>query len=330
MTDELPFLEHVDARSVEQAFREHGGFLWREAGLAPLAESAIAAARSFFALPRGTKEKLAIERSPHFRGWSEMKNERDWREQIHFGREREPAGREPEYKRLEGPNLWPPDPGWRAAVQSYMEASAARSEALLTALGAHLGLERDAFVGLAGEGHALLKLIGYFGQGSRSAPRPGVAAHVDFSYVTLTLQDDPGLEVRRPDGSWTRVPAVPGTLWVHPGELLQFATRGHLGATPHRVVNRAVDRLRVSLPFFANPALDARVPLLASRPIRPVPVEGEHVHRVLTGGAPAQPFLFGAAEWDRKGRNVWCTECRARRAEPPASSERNGRTPDAE
>ena len=34
MTDELPLLEHIDARRVEHAFREHGGFLWRDAELA--------------------------------------------------------------------------------------------------------------------------------------------------------------------------------------------------------------------------------------------------------------------------------------------------------
>jgi len=307
---ELPLLEHVDAHRVEQAFREHGGFLWSDAELAPLAEAAIAAARSFFALPRATKESLAIERSPHFRGWSEMKNERDWREQIHFGREREPAGREPAYRRLEGPNLWPPDPGWRSAVQRYMEAIAARSEALLTALGIHLGLERDAFAGLAREGYALLKLIGYFGQREQPSLRPGVATHVDFSYATLTLQDDPGLEVRLPDASWVRVPAIPGALWVHPGELLQFTTRGCIEATPHRVLNRSVDRLRVSLPFFANPALDARVPLQDSLPARPLSADGEHVHRVLSADTPSEPFLFGAAEWQRKGLDVWCAECR--------------------
>lgn len=37
----------------------------------------------------------------------------------------------------------------------------------------------------------------------------GIAAHLDFSLVTLTLQDDVGgLEVRRPDGRWLAVPCA--------------------------------------------------------------------------------------------------------------------------
>src|SRR5262245_9235605 len=66
-------------------------------------------AHTFFALPQKIKSAIAIEHSQHFRGYSEMKNERDWREQLHLGAERQALGDEPSFLQLEGPNLWPPD-----------------------------------------------------------------------------------------------------------------------------------------------------------------------------------------------------------------------------
>jgi len=81
--------------------------------------AALADASAFFKRPAVEKQALAIERSPHFRGYGEMRNERDWREQIHFGRE-EPTRGGPEYEQLRGPNLWPNDASWRARTLALM------------------------------------------------------------------------------------------------------------------------------------------------------------------------------------------------------------------
>jgi isopenicillin N synthase-like dioxygenase len=125
--------------------------------------------------------------------------------------------------------------------------------------------------------------------------RPGVAAHVDFSWVTLLLQDGTGgLEVCTPEGEWMAAEPRPGTLLVNLGEILQFATGGYYQATPHRVTTGA--RARVSMPFFLNPSLDTVV--------RPVET-GAHVHRVLR----PEGLHFGEEEWRRKGMGIWCAEC---------------------
>ena len=127
------------------------------------------------------------------------------------------------------------------------------------------------------------------------ARRPGVAAHVDFSWVTLLLQDATGgLEVCTPAGEWMEAPFISGTLLVNLGEILQFATGGLYQATPHRVTT--AERDRISLPFFLNPALDSVI-----SPVEP----GAHVHRVLR----AAPLQFGEEEWKRKGLGVWCAAC---------------------
>src|SRR5689334_1592212 len=61
---------------------------------------ALADAREFFSLSPAAKASVAIEASPHWRGYSEMRNTRDWREQIHFGREEPAIESGAEYNRL--------------------------------------------------------------------------------------------------------------------------------------------------------------------------------------------------------------------------------------
>jgi isopenicillin N synthase-like dioxygenase len=154
------------------------------------------------------------------------------------------------------------------------------------------------------EPYLLLKLIHYRSSGD-GAPRSGVAPHVDFSWITLVLQDETGgLEIRGLDGTWKPVSGVPGTLLANVGEILEFATGGACRATPHRVVSGV--RSRVSLPFFLNPGLDTRIePVL---PPLPKESDPEHVHRVFSRPRVA-PFVYGDEEWQRKGLGKYCELC---------------------
>lgn len=235
-----------------------------------------------------------------------MKSERDWREQIHFGRERPPTGAEPASRRLDGPNLWPDDPGWRARTLALLDDLERAGRGVLRSLAAGLGTAP--FLAEEEEPYLLLKMIHYLPEPG-GVSRTGVAPHVDFSWITLVLFDGPGLEARAPDGTWVEVPPVEGTLVVNVGELLETATGGRLRATPHRVVSRPGAPSRVSMPFFLNPGLSTRVPAqprVAGRP-RDTDLDG-HVHRVLPDGAEAS-FVFGEAEWRRKGLGIWCADC---------------------
>jgi isopenicillin N synthase-like dioxygenase len=315
LTPPLLRSDQLGPAEIDEALLRWRGFLLEpREGELPW-RAALAAADELFALPRDAKRSLAMERSPHFRGWSEMHNERDWREQIHLGRESPPAGTWPPFLRLEGPNLEPPDPAWRAAVRAYMDAAAHLGETILCRVAQALGLPPDGFENLGRDGYLLLKMIHYHPRARDAAPRSGVAAHVDFSWLTLTLESRHGLSVRRPNGTWFAVEPPEGCLWVHVGELLQFATDGHYQAAPHRVVNRAIDRSRVSIPLFLNPPLDDEVRVLARARIPAASErssemsESEHVHRVLVPESMAKPFHFGAAEWRRKGLGGWCATC---------------------
>lgn len=269
--------------------------------------AAIATARAFFDLPANEKESLSIEYSPHFRGYSVMHNARDWREQIHFGAE-ESARECRVYERLRGPNQWSADADWRDAVLALMRDLEAAGREVLSALGRSLGLEESAFLQKDESPYVLLKMIHYQPVAGQTV-RSGVAPHVDFSWITLLLQDDAGgLEVRAEDGGWIPIPPEPGTLLVNFGEILQFATGGYFRATPHRVIGGP--KSRISIPFFLNPGLDTTIERI-HLPADPPPgsaAEPEHVHRVFAVEPPS-PFVFGDEEWKRKGLGIYCGSC---------------------
>jgi isopenicillin N synthase-like dioxygenase len=272
-------------------------------------QEVLNAAHKFFELPALEKSALAIERSSHFRGYSVLHNERDYREQLHLGTELPSAGDDPVFLKLQGPNLWPADPSWKATFSEYLADVAAVGIDILRVVARSLALSGNYFDELVRDAYLLMKLICYHPQRQPASPRPGVAAHVDFSWLTLTLQDEiGGLELRRPDGVWTRAEPLPGTVLVHVGELLHFITRGRYAATPHRVINPSSARSRISIPIFLNPGLRARIEACVSTS-ETTAADAEHVHRVLRLDAPQRPFVFGEAEWKRKGENVWCAEC---------------------
>jgi isopenicillin N synthase-like dioxygenase len=287
----LPALDlaALDPETIDRAASTTGAFLLHGHGV-PIAP-ALALARAFFDLRTEDKRALALAGAP-FRGYSELRGPRDCREQMHFGLDRPPRSGEPPWRALEGPNRWPASlgPGWRAEVVALM--------ARLDQVGRRLLSAATVFPLPAADEppYALLKLIRYPAGGGL-----GVAPHCDFSYLTVTVHDGPGLAFRAPSGAWHEIPPTPGALLVVIGELLAWVSRGRWRAAPHRVDNRAPGA-RLSLPFFVNPSLstvlDGSVEAAG---------ELEHVHRVLAPGSPdAARLHFGEAEWRRKGEGRWC------------------------
>lgn len=255
------------------ATHEVGFFYLTGTGVsAELEERLHRAARDFFALPEA--DKLAIENvnSPHFRGYTRIGGERtqgkvDWREQIDIGPEREPVSGGPSFNRLIGPNLWPDaQPELREVVAEWHETLSAVARRLLRAWALALGAEESYFDEHFGEPSTLIKIVRYPGT-HEPEPKQGVGAHKDSGVLTL-LWVEPGkggLQVER-DGSWVDAPPVPGAFVVNIGELLEYATGGYLKATNHRVISPKAPDERISVPFFFNPALDKRLPLIELPP----------------------------------------------------------------
>jgi len=251
------------------ATHDVGFFYLTGTGVTPELERRLhQAAKDFFALPED--DKLAIEnvKSPHFRGYTRIGGERtqgavDWREQIDIGPEREAVEGGAAYNRLIGPNLWPDaQPELREVVAEWHAQLSGVARKLLRAWALALGADEAYFEQNFGDPSTLIKIVRYPGT-HEPEPQQGVGAHKDSGVLTL-LWVEPGkggLQVER-DGSWVDAPPVDGAFVVNIGELLEYATDGYLKATNHRVVSPQAPGERISIPFFFNPALDARLPLI--------------------------------------------------------------------
>lgn len=274
---DLSLLDQGDAAAarfrdeLRAATHDVGFFYLTGTGVSPALERRLLeVSRDFFALPEA--DKLAIENvtSPHFRGYTRVGGERtqgrvDWREQIDIGPEREavtePAA--PDFARLIGPNLWPAaQPELREVIDEWHEHLTGIARKLLRAWAVALGAPETYFDEHFGEPSTLIKIVRYPGT-EDPEPQQGVGAHKDSGVLTL-LWIEPGkggLQVER-DGAWVDAPPVPGAFVVNIGELLEYATQGYLKATNHRVISPRYPDERISVPFFFNPALDRRLPLI--------------------------------------------------------------------
>ncbi|MEM7100110.1 MAG: 2-oxoglutarate and iron-dependent oxygenase domain-containing protein [Pseudomonadota bacterium] len=281
-------------------------------------DAAFSHARAFFELPSKDRASIDKRRSRHFRGWecegSEYTNNRpDIREQLDFWTPHQPRPRdvEPHYLRLLGPNQWPDEsivPGFRPAIESWIEGVRQLADLLLRLLSISLRLPPDHLGRAFGEEcMSLCKVIKY-------PPTPpgqfGVNAHHDAGFLTVLATDgNPGLEIQDAAGDWVPVPNVPGGLIVNLGEVLQKMTGNYFVATPHRVLTAGK---RQSLAYFHGPSLD--MPLL-QLPLEPcfaeaVAASPRHanagfmiqIDEAEAGAAdmssPAHPDVYGDQLWN--------------------------------
>lgn len=268
-------------------------------------------ARRLFALPQADKDAIAMVRSPHFRGYTRLGGELtggevDWREQIDIGPDYQPrvgGPGTPDYLWLQGPNQWPAAlPELRAIVGEWDAALSAVARTLLRHWAASLGSPPDVFDAAFAEAPAtLIKIIRY---PARAATSQGVGAHRDAGVLTLLLAEpgSRGLQVRRdgaPFEGWVDVPPLDGAFIVNIGELLEVATSGYLRATEHRVNLGGPER--ISVPFFFNPRLDARIPMLSL----PAKLASRAAYGWTPARDPSDP-IFSVY-----GRNAWKSRLRA-------------------
>lgn len=149
--------------------------------------------------------------SPHFRGYNRAGSERtrsapDWREQFDIGAERPALSLQPGdpgWKRLQGPNLWPPAlPQLRPVLLLWQQEMTAMALRLLRAFAQALVLPADAFDPLYGDKpNEHIKLIRYPGRTENTSDQ-GVGAHKDSGFLSFLLQDrQRGLQVEVAPGS---------------------------------------------------------------------------------------------------------------------------------
>lgn len=309
----LPVLDLTAADSDADAFRvalreaaHTAGFFYLTGHGVPGEQIAdvLAVAREFFALPAEEKNRVSQLRSPQFRGYSRLGGEltngtTDWREQIDIGPERAVIPEAEGFWRLQGPNLWPGRPArFRSAFEQWDRSLSAVGLRLLRHWAVSLGAAETTFdEAFADRPATLIKVVRY---PASTETEQGVGAHKDSGVLTLLLVEpgSEGLQVELGAGDWVDVPPLAGAFIVNIGELLEVATGGYLRATRHRVLSPRPGTDRVSVPYFLNPALDARVPVITLPPEL----------AALSRGVEADP---GNPIFDTYGENAWKSRTRA-------------------
>ncbi|KAJ3843597.1 hypothetical protein F5878DRAFT_706722 [Lentinula raphanica] len=243
----------------------------------PVPKEAIARVKEmapkFFELSQKTKDELDMKNSMHFHGYlkvsgATLSNDASVREQFNFGGARVCSWKEgePEYLKLHGEALWPPEqelPGFRDTMLTYYDHVEDLSYRFTRLVSEALGLGPDALDVFFDQDHGNLqprcKILRYPGTPDGS-PGSGIAAHVDGSFLTYLLQatDHRTLEVKNLSGEWIPVPPIENTFVINLGKTLEKATRRVLPATPHRVLSPIGDP-RFSVAFFSSIGHEVRI-----------------------------------------------------------------------
>jgi isopenicillin N synthase-like dioxygenase len=296
-----PFLDDPTAPAAQRFVTElrsachHTGFAHIVGhGIDPeLEKNLFAQAGRFLSLPITERQAIALENSAAFRGYTALGDERtrgaaDWRDQLDFGPEQEappPDDGGPAWRRLRGPNQWPPSlPDLPSVALAWLDEMLDLGVHILRALAVSLGQPIDHFDSAFIPNHDLHAKIIRYPVGNPTSSQ-GVGLHHDSGLLTFILQDDVrGLEVEV-GNEMIVVEPLPGAYVMNLGAMMQTATNGYFRATPHRVVSPDGQRDRVSVVLFFNPAFESTFealdlpPELAEheRP-RSVDLKGEPIH----------------------------------------------------
>ena len=142
---------------------------------------------------------------------------------------------------------------------------------MLKAIALYLNLPENYFDDKVKHGNSILRPIHYFPiEDPDSVPADAVRAaeHGDINLITLLMgASADGLQVKRRDGKWIPITALPEQLVVNVGDMLERLTNKKLKSTIHRVVNpprELMNRPRYSIPFFMHPRSEMNLASLAS------------------------------------------------------------------
>ena len=265
------------AGAVAAAYRETGfAHVARHGIPAAVIDALFDASRRFHALPRATKDAIAVNR--HHRGYIASGTATDRASSVEAATRpnlsesfiklsEAPPRRRGAAWPLDGPNQWPDLDGFREAAEAFEAAAEPAARRLLAAMALGLGTAPERLLRLFDPPTVWLRLLHYPRRpADMPAGRYGSAPHTDFGCLTLLLQDDAGgLEVRAADGSWISAPPVEGAILVNTGDVVPVWSGGRWRSTPHRVVNPP-DRDRYSIAYFFDPSMDARIAPLDGSP----------------------------------------------------------------
>jgi isopenicillin N synthase-like dioxygenase len=243
------------AAEIGVAAREVGFFYVTGTGIAAaLFDDLLAVTKEFFARPIEEKMSTYIGRSDCHRGYVPQGEEVfaggmiDLKEAYDCALDL-PAD-DPDHlagNPMLGPNQWPDQPGFAAAVTAYYTAMMEFGQLLFRAFAIALGEPADYFASKARKAPSQLRLV-HYPVNPDAVDAQGIGAHTDYECFTLLRPTAPGLEALNGAGEWIDVPPIPDAFVVNIGDLIQTWTNGQFVATTHRV--RRVAEERYSFPLF--------------------------------------------------------------------------------
>ncbi len=249
---------------IARACREWGFFQVVNHGVVPeLIDGVWQNTRKFFDQSIDSKESILRSRENPW-GYYNIeltKNQRDKKEVFDYTTD----GVDPIYR---SENRWPDSiDGFRATMLSYLEACTDLSLRLLEAFCIGLDLPADYLQEYFVPEHTGFIRLNYYPvedpmakAGIDDLPDAGLGIHhhSDAGALTVLIQDEiGGLQVHR-DDCWHDIPPVEGAFVINTGDMMQVWSNDTYVAPTHRVL--AMESCdRYSIPFFFNPAADARV-----------------------------------------------------------------------
>lgn len=243
-------------KQIYQACHEIGFMYLQNPGIYPdLVEQVFTQSKSFFNLPLEMKQQQA---------WSDEFSNTGY---VGIERERLEPNKPGDLK--EAFNLDKAKSAQNPEILAFYDACTELANRVLEGFALALELPADFFVTRHNQQNHTLRLLHY--PPLQTSPKPGqvrAGEHSDYGSITLLFQDDiGGLEVQTALGDWIAAPAIPGTVVVNTGDLMQRWTNHVFCSTKHRVTlpsDSRVKRSRYSVAFFCHPNNDTEIACLES------------------------------------------------------------------
>lgn len=261
-------------KQIYEACHEIGFMYLQNSGISKdLIEEVFTHSKSFFNLPLEVKQKQA---------WSD-----EFSNMGYVGIERERLDPNQPGDLKEAFNVNKEAVGINVSLVTFYDNCTELANTILQAYALALELPEDFFTIRHNQQNHTLRLLHY--PPLQTPPKPGqvrAGEHSDYGSITLLFQDDiGGLEVQTVSGEWIVAPAIPDTVIVNTGDLMQRWTNHRFCSTKHRVMiptDKRVNQSRYSMAFFCHPNDDTEIACLEScqkeqSPIYPPILAGEYL-----------------------------------------------------
>ncbi|MBH8578395.1 isopenicillin N synthase family oxygenase [Nostocaceae cyanobacterium CENA369] len=269
-------------KQIYQACHEIGFMYLQNPGISKdLIQQVFALSKSFFNLPLAVKQQLAWSSEFSNAGYVGIERERldpnkpgDLKEAFNVGK-----------AELTCPAVFSMSLAKNPEILAFFEACTEIANKVLQAFALALELPEDFFTTRHNRQHHTLRSLHYPPLQTPAKPRQVRAGeHSDYGSLTLLFQDEVGgLEVQTKTGDWIAAPAIPDTIVLNTGDLMQRWTNHVFCSTKHRVIipnDSRVKQSRYSIAFFCHPNDDTEIACLDYRqekPIYPPILAGEYL-----------------------------------------------------